>query len=170
MQRELPVRKHPRLNGYDYSSNGAYFLTFCVKGRHEMLGQIVGRDAPGAPFMRLSEYGIIIKKEIEETHLHYTNIIVDNFVIMPNHVHMILILSNDDGAPRAARPTNALVPNLISIMKKKTNKKYGFSMWQTSYHDHIIRNEADYQRIFQYIEENPIKWQEDRYYSLGINT
>ena len=70
MEKELPVRKHRRLKNYDYNSDGAYFITMCVEGRHEMLGQIVERDAFGAPFVELSEYGKIICQEIEETHLH----------------------------------------------------------------------------------------------------
>ena len=78
MQKELPVRKHPRLKGFDYNSNGAYFITFCVKDRHEMLGRIVGRDAPGAPFVELSEYGKTIYNEITETPLHYKDIIKVN--------------------------------------------------------------------------------------------
>ena len=71
--RELSVRKHPRLKEYNYNKNGAYFITFCVEGAHEMLGKVVGRDAPGATFVELSEYGVLIHKEIEETHFHYKN-------------------------------------------------------------------------------------------------
>ena len=100
----MPVRKQPRLKNYDYSSDGAYFITMCVEGRHEMLGRIVGRDALGAPFVELTEYGNIIRKEIEETHLYYKNVIIDKFIVMPNHIHMIILIQNEDnGAPRASR-------------------------------------------------------------------
>ncbi|MCL1858127.1 MAG: hypothetical protein FWF92_02695 [Oscillospiraceae bacterium] len=169
MEKELPVRKHPRLKNYDYSSNGAYFITMCVEGRHEMLGQIVGRDAPGAPFVELTEYGKIIRKEIGDTHLHYKNVIIDKFIVMPNHIHMIILIQNENkinenGAPRASRPTSALIPNVIGILKRKTNKKYGFQMWQDSYHDHIIRDREDYRIKWQYIDTNPAKWAEDDYF------
>ena len=166
MEKELPVRKHRRLKNYDYNSDGAYFITMCVEGRHEMLGQIVERDAFGAPFVELSEYGKIICQEIEETHLHYKNVIIEKFVVMPNHVHMIIAIENIHGnvAPRASRPTSALIPNVIGVMKRKTNKKFGFSIWQDSYHDHIIRDEEDYRVRWQYIENNPAKWAEDDYY------
>ena len=176
--RNLPIRKHPRLKRYDYSSNGAYFITFCVKDGHETLGEIVGRDALGAPcphrnipYIQLSEYGSALQKEIEDTHLYYDNIFVDKFVVMPNHVHLIIMIKHnqnavdEDGAPRASRPTNMLIPNFIAILKKKTNRIYGFDMWQRSYHDHIIRNESDYQRIWQYIDQNPLRWEEDCYYT-----
>jgi REP element-mobilizing transposase RayT len=222
MSKKLPVRKHPRLKGFDYSSAGAYYITFCVKDRHEMLGRIVGRDAPGAPFsivpdaplshasgvplsivpdaplshasgvplsdpgvpfsiassttlsapgttsVELTEYGKIISKEIAETHLHYKNIVIDKFVVMPNHIHMIVFVRNENdeknGAPGASRPTAAIIPNIVGVLKRKTNKAYGFRMWQDSYHDHIIRDETDYQRIWQYIDENPARWAEDDYY------
>ena len=161
--RELPARKNVRLKKYNYSQEGAYFITICVKDRHEMLGRVVGRDALGAPFVQISEYGEIIRKEIEKTHLYYTNVVVEKFIIMPNHVHMIVSVSGEteihgqNGAPGASRPTTALIPRIVTMLKKKTNKTYGFDMWQTSYHDRIIRNESEYQKIWQYIDENPVR-------------
>ncbi len=162
--KELPVRKNIRLKEYDYSSNGAYFITLCVKDRHEMLGKIiVGSDALGAPFIELSEYGKFVNKEIEETSLHYAGIAIDKFIVMPNHVHIIIMVDRD-GAPRASRPTTALIPTIVTALKKKTTKTLGFDFWQTSYHDHIIRDEEDYQNHWRYIDENPAKWAEDEYY------
>jgi len=115
--------------------------------------------------MQLSEYGTIIHKEIMGTPSHYHNVTIDKFVVMPNHVHMIIVIRNGDGAPRASRPTNALIPSIVAMLKKKTNKMYEFTMWQDSYHDHIIRNEEEYRKIWKYIDENPRKWKEDRYYN-----
>ena len=111
--------------------------------------------------------------EIKETYLHYNEVDIDKFIVMPNHIHMIITVNKvggentslENGTPRASRPTAALIPTIVSTLKKKTNKAIGFSIWQTSYHDHIIRNEADYRRIWQYIDENPLKWQEDKYYT-----
>lgn len=171
--KELAARKHPRLTGYDYSQSGAYFITFCVKDRHELLGKVVGRDAPGAPItqnlpsMHLSEYGVVIYKEIAETPLHYNNVSIDNFVVMPNHVHMIISIQDEDSAPGASRPTTAMIPRIVAIIKRKTNKEYGFHMWQSSYHDRIIRDVAEYQRIWKYINENPLRWDEDTYNQNG---
>ena len=162
--RDLPVRKHPRLKGYDYNQNGAYFITFCVKDRHEILGNVVGRDAPGAPFVELSDSGKAVCEEIEKTQECYGGVVIDKYVVMPNHVHIIVFVDRDNGAPGAARPTNALIPTIVTIIKRKTNKAVGFAMWQDSYHDHIIHSEDEYQRIWQYIDENPMNWQKDRYF------
>lgn len=163
--RELPQRKSIRLRGYNYSSNGAYFITICVKDKHKVLGEIVGRDTLGAPFMRLSEYGGIVNKEIEEMSTHYNGVVVDKFVVMPNHVHIIVSIGRD-GAPGVSRPTTALIPTIVAALKMKTNRAIGFSIWQASYHDHIIRNIEEYQRIWKYIDENPSHWVEDCYYNV----
>jgi len=163
-----------------------------------MLGRItVGRDALGAPlcdntvplynakpapyssnvpYLHHSEYGNIVLKEIETIHLHYNNVVIDEYVVMPNHVHMIVFIHDEggvssdsvalphNGAPRASRPTNALIPRIVGMLKKKTNKLFGFNMWQKSFHDHIIRNEEDYYRIVEYIKSNPARWIDDCYF------
>ena len=169
MSRELPVRKNIRLKEYDYSSAGYYFVTMCVKGRHEMLGKIVG-DAPlRVPHCELSEYGIFVNEQIQKIDRIYPHVLVDKYVIMPNHVHMITVVQNrtsvaEDGTRRGASPTKATVPQIIQSLKSMTTKQSGFNMWQRSYHDHIIRDEIEYQRIWQYIDENPQKWMEDDHY------
>lgn len=168
---ELPKRKHPRLKQYDYSSEGAYFITVCVNDRREMLGKItVGRDDPGTPYLELSEYGVIAQKYIDSIQSHYKEVSVDKYVIMPNHMHLIIIInkgglfSTADGAPGSSRPT-ALIPKIIASLKKLTNTEFGFDMWQTSYYDRIIRKEEEYLKIWQYIDDNPARWAEDEYYS-----
>jgi REP element-mobilizing transposase RayT len=162
MEKELPVRKHPRLKGYDYSNNGIYYITFCVENGHEMLAS-VGRDDPGAPCLELNEYGLIAKKYIENIEKHYNGVIIDKYVVMTHHIHLIIQVERN-GAPGSSRPTTALIPNIIAAFKKLTNKEFGFNMWQTSFYDEIIRNEQAYHNIWQYIDENPIKWAEDKYY------
>ena len=164
MQKELPKRKSIRLKNYDYSQAGAYFITICVKNGQEMLGRVVGRDDPGAPFVQLSEYGNIAKKYIESIEPHYSKegVIVDKYVIMPNHVHLLIVVCC--GAPRSSRPTNALLPNILAAFKKMTDREFGFTMWQNRYHDHVIRSESSYRRIWQYIDQNPSSWADDCYY------
>ena len=166
---DLPKRKHPRLKGYDYNSNGAYFITLCVKDREEKLGAFVGRDDPGTPpnntpLIELTEYGIIADKYIQSIAENYKGVFVDKYVVMTNHVHMIIMVNRNGGASGSPRPTNALIPNLIGAFKRMTNKEYGFNMWHTSYHNHIIRNETEYLEIWEYIDTNPVKWKEDTYY------
>jgi len=163
MEKELPVRKHPRWKGYDYNSNGAYFITLCVDGGHEMLGEAVGRDDLGAPLIQLSEYGLVAKKYIESIEKHYNGVHIDKYVIMTHHIHLIIRVDRN-GAPGSSRPTTALIPNIIAAFKKFTNNEFGFNMWQDGYNDRVVRDKEEYLRILQYINENPAKWAEDNYY------
>ena len=151
----LSVRKQLRLEGYDYSSNGLYFVTICVKDKHEILGHIVGANCVRPT---LSEYGKFVEMEIATLSETYDAIEVINHVVMPNHIHMVI--SIDDGRTQFA-PT---VSRVIKQFKGSITKKIGASIWQRSYHDHIIRNEQDYCRIAEYIENNPAKWMEDIYF------
>ena len=162
---DLRTRKSIRLENRNYSKNGAYFITICVQDRHELLGEIVvGGDDLGAPYVKLSEHGNIVQRNIELIELHYRHVSVDKYVIMPNHIHIIIVLSNPTGGvPGSSRPT-ALIPSIVAALKKFSTKQIGYSIWQRSYHDHIIRNEDDYLRICQYIDENPAKWKEDYYF------
>ncbi len=158
---ELRQRKPNRLKDYDYSQNGAYFVTICTKGRQEMLWHVGARIARPQDNVPLSEYGIIINNAIVEIPKHYPTVLVDKYVIMPNHIHMILRLSNDRGRAMRA-PT---ISTVINQMKGYITKQIGFSIWQKLFHDHIIRNEQEYREIWQYIDENSIKWEEDCFYT-----
>ena len=183
--KELPVRKHLRLKGYNYSHNGMYYITMCVKDRHELLGKIVGAiinrpqcatcvshcDAnvshseanTHTPNVLLSDYGKITDNAINAIQNHYIHAVVDKYVIMPNHVHIILILcENDMNGRLIIAPTS--VSYIVQQLKRYITKQIGFSLWQKSFHDHIIRDEAEYQRISQYIDENPERWAEDEFY------
>jgi REP element-mobilizing transposase RayT len=166
MQKELPVRKNIRLQGYDYSSAGYYFITICVKNMHQMLGKVVGHDDPACrPYIELSEYGIISDKHIQTIEPHYNGVFVDKYCIMPNHIHIIFaVCERESGAPGSSRPTTALIPRIIAAYKKYTNKELGFDMWQARFYDRIIRDEEAYRIICQYIDNNPAKWTEDDYF------
>ena len=167
MGNELQIRKNIRLYGYDYSSAGYYFITICVKDRKELLGKVVGDDAHIVPpIVELSEYGIITEKYINNINKMNQDIFVDKYIIMPNHIHMILVLRNaqDSGTMRASSPTASKIPGTIRSMKILVTKECGFSFWQRSFHDHIIRDEAEYRSIWQYIDVNPALWDEDMYH------
>lgn len=152
MEMELPKRKRTRLKNYDYSQNGAYFVTICVKDRKAILSDvIVGANSVRPKEVHLTEYGKIVKKAIQDIPKHYSAISVDNFVIMPDHIHLLLqIHSNIDGRTLFA-PT---IDRVIKQMKGHITKQIGFSIWQKSFNDHIIRGESDYKEIWQYIEYN----------------
>jgi len=116
----------------------------------------------------LTNYGEFVEAQIQKISLIYPHITVENYVVMPNHVHMLLIIKDGthvikDGTHRGASPTKAGIPQIVKGLKSITTKQFGFSMWQRSYHDHIVRNEDEYLKIRQYISENPAKWYDDCY-------
>ena len=162
----LPQRKPNRLPDFDYSTPGAYFLTICTEGRINMLCNIVGGGALDAPKIRLTHAGAIVKKHLLSGN-QLPGIKIDKFVIMPNHVHMILFLDETaiGGTSRAPSPTNAVIPHFISTWKRFCHRDLGQKIFQRSYHDHVIRNDADYLKIWEYIENNPYRWKEDCFYA-----
>ena len=154
-------RKPTRLNGYDYSTPGAYFITICAKYRKQLLSKIVGDDARIVPQNNLSKIGLICERYINNINIKYENATVDKYVIMPNHIHLIIFLH---GTMRASSPTKN-IETIIRSFKTMVTKEIGNSIWQRSYHDHIIRGEKDYQKIWEYIDTNPIKWELDCFYN-----
>ena len=158
---DLPKRKPTRLNGYDYSTPGAYFITICVKDRKQLLSKIVGDDARIVPQNNLSKIGLICERYINNINIKYENVTVDKYVIMPNHIHLIIFLH---GTMRASSPTKN-IETIIRSFKTMVTKEIGNSIWQRSYHDHIIRGKKDYQKIWEYIDTNVAKWKEDCFYN-----
>ena len=163
---ELPKRKPTRLKGYDYSTSGAYFVTICTKNRIKSLGEIVGGSDFDAPEMVLSEYGQILKKHIECMNEKYPHIKIDKYVIMPNHFHCIININDcKNGASETAAPYNNELSKFISLLKRYCNREYGHNIWQRSFHDHIIRGERDYEKIWQYTDTNVLCWKKDCFYN-----
>ncbi len=164
---DLPQRKNPRAKGFDYNSPGAYFVTVCTEKRKHILSSIIVGAIHESPVVRLTQYGQIVDKYIHIMNDKYDNISVDKYVIMPNHIHMIIFVLPENpinGSSQAPNPTNAVIPKFISLFKRYCNRETGHKIFQRSYHDHIIRNEKDYLEIYQYIESNPARWAEDCYY------
>lgn len=153
-------RKSNRLPTYEYSEDGAYFLTTCSKNRENILGKIVG-DIDDISSVELSEIGKIVENSILKIPQIYPAISVDNFVIMPNHIHLLLRVDKQVNGLLISAPTMSVV---LGNMKSYTSKASGKSIWQDSFHDHVIRNQKDYDMIWQYIENNPKKWQLDCFY------
>ena len=128
-----------------------------------MLGAVVGAGS-SRPHVHLLNDGKIVDKWIREMPKKYPLIRMDNYVIMPNHVHMILFISGNIHGRDNPAPTSD-IRSAIGYWKYQTTKEINIpGFWQRSYHDHIIRNETEYQRIWQYMDENPEKWTEDCYY------
>lgn len=157
----MPKRKSIRLNGYDYSSCGAYFITLCTKDKKKLFWNSVGANCVRPHEVPLSEIGKLVDFEINKISSIYNAVLIDKYVVMPNHIHMIVMIQSDEyGRPQVA-PT---VSRIVKQFKGSISKQIGFPVFQRSYHDHIIRNQSDYDEIWQYIDENPLKRQSDCYY------
>ena len=147
-------RKPNRISGYDYSRNGAYFVTICTQERRRILSDIVGDGFPVPKPM-----GVIAENVINEIHQKYPQVWVNKFVIMPDHIHMLLQIDTGTGDPS---PT---LGNIVGWFKYQVTKRVnkvletpGERIFQRSYYDHVIRNQQDYDEIWQYIENNPKGW------------
>lgn len=155
---EYPKRKHTRLKEYDYSTVGTYFITICIKDEKIILSDVVGRDDLGTPSyeIKLTQNGEIAEKYIKMIPEKYNDIILDNYVIMPDHIHLLLSLN---GASGSSRPT-ASISKIIGALKRLINKETGKNIFQASFYDHVIRNENDYIIKYNYIANNPVRWGE----------
>lgn len=150
----LPIRKNIRVNQYDYSQNGSYFITICTKERKNYfwtVGTTSGRPTNG---YELSGYGIIAEKAILNISSCYPDVAVDKYVIMPDHLHLLISIQSDNGRAMRA-PT---ISTIIGQMKGYVSKQIGETIWQKRFFDHIIRNEQDYNETWRYIENNPLKY------------
>lgn len=155
---DLPKRKNIRLNDYNYSSNGAYFITICTKNKENLLWKNVGANCV-RPLeqLPLSKIGIVVENEIHKLNTIYENIKVDKYQIMPNHIHLIIFIYEDSNGRTQFAPT---ISRIIKQFKGSITKQIGFSIWQKSFYDRIIRNEKEYQSVWNYIHNNPLKYLE----------
>lgn len=169
-----PVKRKPtRLKDYDYSRSGAYFITVCVKGRKKLLSEIilnkksVGDGVLDVPENKLSKYGLIAQKHLSAMMSFYEDIKITKYVIMPNHIHMlveIVEVNKAKGTSGTPSPTNSRIAQLISTFKRFCNREYGENIWQRLSQDHIIRGKADYEKIWNYIDTNVLRWELDCFY------
>lgn len=167
-----------RLKEWDYSTPGHYFVTICTKDKKEFFGEIVEiEDEPGAT-IRLSPIGTIVEECWKAIPEHNTDVILDDFIIMPNHIHGILVLEernlefvetpymaslrtqhdprNHQASPRKARGLGVIIQQFKRACTHRIHQT-GVSdfAWQSRFYDHIVRNEKDLERIQHYIRENP---------------
>ena len=170
-EKELPQRKRLRLKNFDYSTPGAYFVTVCTHNRKCTLSRVVGAIHE-SPEIQLTEYGKIVDRLIN-TIPQQSLATIDRYVIMPNHIHLVIMITDSDEL-RAIRESplrgRSIISKTIGYIKmnasKEIHNRYGNEMvWQRGFHDHIIRNRNDYEKISKYIYENPIIWQYDCFYT-----
>jgi len=169
-------RRSIRLSGYDYSQAGAYFVTICTQNRQCLFGEIVDGE------MRLNDAGQMVQSVWAELTQHYAGVDIDGFVVMPNHIHGIVILTSVGvgpgacpvkGQPQGVAPTLSL-PDVVHRFKSLTTARYrrgvmqrgwpGFCnrLWKRNYYEHVIRGGDELDRIRRYVEDNPRMWEMDR--------
>lgn len=186
---DIHHRQSIRLRGYDYSQAGAYFVTICTHARECLFGEIVDGE------MRMNMFGEMVQNAWADLPNHYPNLVLDRFVVMPNHIHGVIVLvgaglkpaHHDDADidrsglvgpglnPRAGlKPAPTLdkrhgLPEIVREFKtfsaRRINEKRniaGVPIWQRNYYEHVIRDDADYNRIAEYIATNPQRWIEDK--------
>lgn len=164
-------RKSIRLKDYDYSQAGAYFITICTHERQALFGQIVDGQ------MQLNSLGEIVQATWSALIEHYAHIHLGAFVIMPNHVHGIIEIKKEEvtssvvGVGLKPTPTRHGLSEVVRALKtfsaRRINEKcdkVGNKVWQRNYYEHIIRSEASYLTISEYIQTNPQRWAEDTYF------
>ena len=163
MHEPLPKRKHPRLKSYDYSNAGAYFITICAYQKNCLFGTF-GCDSDHSELI-LSQYGKIAEQQLLALSSRYPGLSVDYYVIMPNHIHAIFVL---DGKSAGASHRPAVTDIVCAFKSLTTRECKQFKeidrIFQTSFYEHIIRNQDDYDEVVKYIIENPLKWQMDKLY------
>ena len=145
----FPERKNPRIRGYDYATPNYYFITICTHHK-KCLFWTNGK---------LNCLGQIAYDAVQQIPTHFPQNRVEQFVIMPNHIHMILVVE-----PGGA-DTSVVVGSFKSYVTRIVHESDPqLKVWQTSYHDHVIRNQLQYERIWIYIESNPMRWEKDCFY------
>mgnify|MGYP000913469741 FL=1 len=153
-------RRSIRLKGYDYSQSGACFVTICTQNRVCLFGDIVDGE------MRLNDAGKIVHGVWNDLPNHYPGMELDAFVVMPNHVHGIIVIV---GAGLKLAPTKRGLPEIIRGFKTFSSRRInelrgtpGIPVWQRNYYEHIVRNDESLYRIREYIINNPMQWEQDR--------
>ncbi|MEW5700830.1 MAG: transposase [Candidatus Zixiibacteriota bacterium] len=166
----LPHRRSVRIAGYDYTRAGAYFVTICTRDRACILGDVVDGT------VHLNPLGCAARHEWMVIPTHHPQVVLDVFVVMPNHVHGIIILSHPSGTARRApteerfaRPVAGSLPTIVRAFKSASTRSInllrrtpGAAVWQRNYYEHVIRNEDELLRAREYIVNNPLRWSLDR--------
>ena len=151
-----PVRKHPRLKNYDYGQAGCYHLTICTKNRRAILSKIIPAVSPAErAVVQLLPCGIVAQRYIQNIPNVYRGVHLIKYVIMPNHIHLLVALEQQ---------SSANIPTIINSVKRLTSTEIKQSIWQDSFFDVVIRNDAMFRCEWAYIDNNPDKWIEDELY------
>ncbi len=172
---ELPKRKPTRLNNFDYSSAGAYFVTICIRDRMQILSEIVKTDltvtdetydfavgeglAPPEYSVKLKPCGEIAKEQLQLLEKRFPSVSVVDFVIMPDHIHAVIFLHGNAGGASPSPTLGDVICAFKSLTSRICKQRCGIEkMFQRSFAEHIVRNREDYETRRKYIYENPMRW------------
>ena len=149
---QLPTRKKNRLENINYTENGVYFITICSKDKKCIFSKVypAANDAL-APEIKLSSIGRILNDAVNDIENHYENVSLVNYVIMPNHIHLLISIEDVGGRIISA-------PTVVGSLKRIVSRRAGFSIWQKGFYDHVVRDIDDLQIKWDYIEGNPAQW------------
>jgi putative transposase len=164
----LPKRKSTRLKEYDYSQFGFYFITICLKERKEFFSKVIDGK------IILTEFGKIVEDILIELPKYY-NIEIDSYIIMPDHIHIIIVVDNDPTREKNISTKIKTLSDVIGKFKSYSTKRIRTQLkgtqdfnWQKSFYDRIIRSEKELYQIRKYIEENPLRWEIEKHYSENL--
>ena len=152
---KLPKRKQIRIEEFDYSTPGAYFITICSLNREKIFWSFRRGELSSPANLLLTDIGIIVDNEIKKMNGIYNNVKVDKYCIMPDHIHLIVSINADALGRTQFAPT---ISRVTKQFKGSITKQVGRPIWQKSFYDHGIRNQQDYDEIWAYIENNPLKY------------
>jgi REP element-mobilizing transposase RayT len=166
-------RKSLRLKDYDYSLPGYYFVTICTYDRACIFGSIINTEN------KLNQHGMIAQKYLLDISSHFESVNMDCFVVMPNHIHFILqinsvgaiheLLDNQGIQEKESNRRQMLLPKVVGYYKMNVSKQIRLQtpdtkVWQRNYYEHVIRNENELEVHREYIQNNPLKWDQDQYF------
>ena len=152
------ARRSIRLPSYDYSRAGAYFVTLCIQGRECLLGEVVNEG------VELSDMGHFVKEAWEGLAMQYSYVELDEYVVMPNHLHGVIVISSETPSVTERKSLGRVIGAFKTISTKQINSMRsisGQSIWQRSYYEHIIRNDGELNRVREYVMNNPMQWHLD---------
>ena len=165
---QYPKRKRNRIDGFDYSTDGAYYITVCTRDHLRIFWDTVGADTIRPEDVPLSEIGKVVEQGVFQIARHYDGVYVDNYCIMPDHIHLLLRIEGESDGRMISAPTRGMeggrmvsaptVSTVVGSLKRWVSRQVGTSIWQKSFYDHCIRNQRDYDETWKYIEENPLKY------------
>ena len=157
-------RKLPRKRDYDYSQDGIYFITICSEHRKRIFSHIPDSQDLETAVAELTHIGKTVDKHISKLEEKYPQITLPSYVIMPNHIHLLISVMNTENAERKSIP--AIIGQLKSSITNECRRVFGTkALFQRSYYDHIVRDEKEFEKISDYIIHNPGTWIYDKLYS-----